>query len=105
MSEVMQQFTPDERISSLEDRLEDAEEKLHRIGQWAKAYPVDVFIPPTDEDYKEARRLLGDNRWSSLNAHWARHILKGVSEILDPRIEFDAIYQRGIEAGRREPNE
>ena len=59
-----------------EDRAERAEQALHRILQWAEAYPEDVF-PPVDVE--AARAKLGDDAlFSKLHAEWARRLTKGM---------------------------
>jgi len=36
-------------VANLEDRVDDLEQALHKIAQWAKAYPLEVFPEPVVE--------------------------------------------------------
>ena len=67
------------------DRENDLEEALAEIRQWAKAYPVEVFLPMSEADLLIARTVLlaSGIRMDALHAHWARHILNGVIDICE----------------------
>ncbi len=56
-----------------------------RIKQWAEAYPVEVFLPVTQDDLTMAEKVLKDAgvSMSAIHGSWARHILKGIGEICD----------------------
>lgn len=58
-----------------------ANEKLHRIAQWAEAYPLKVFPEP---DLKKARALLesGGMTLDAVSASAMRHVLSGVKNIV-----------------------
>ena len=58
---------------------------IGKIEQWAKAYPEDIFIPMTTEDWKEHHELLrGASRSGSAAAgDCMRHVAKGMQKILD----------------------
>ena len=71
------------RIAELESELDADEDKLHRIGNWANAYPEFIFTPPTEGDLQTARERIGPEMCTKLHADWGRYILKGVREILD----------------------
>lgn len=63
-----------------EDRLEEA---LHRIVQWADAYPTDIF-PVPDADYlRRAHEVLTANGMTldRLSADAMRHVVQGVGKI------------------------
>lgn len=62
---------------------EDVEDVFHRIDQWAKAYPLDVFPEP---DLKEAAKLLKANGMTldAISASNMRHVITKVVEILKP---------------------
>lgn len=67
-------------MSNQSEKMEDA---LHRIAQWARAYPVEVFIPVPPEKLREANdalRAIGVDM-GALHAGWARHILDGIEGI------------------------
>jgi hypothetical protein len=68
---------------SKNERLEDA---LHRIEQWAQAYPLDVFPEP---DFKRARELLaaGGISLDSISASNMRHVVEGVGKIARGALE------------------
>ena len=73
-------------MTEREERLEDA---LLRIKQWAEAYPVTVFKPLSEEDLRVANTVLkvANIDIGALHAGWARHILKGITEICDKGLE------------------
>jgi hypothetical protein len=62
------------------DRIDELEQALHKIDQWSKAYPLDVFPEP---DLKKARSLLqaGGITLDSISAHCMRHVVEGVGKI------------------------
>lgn len=57
-------------------------EKLRRIADWCRAYPLAVFPEP---DLVKARALLeaGGMTLDAISASNMRHVLKGVLEIID----------------------
>jgi hypothetical protein len=63
-----------------EDRSDRMEEALHRIAQWADAYPLEVFPEP---DLKKARMLLEDGGMTldAISAHAMRHVITQVGDI------------------------
>ena len=67
MSKFEQLMTDLETIASDSDRsylgdafesLDKAIDILHMISQWADAYPPDIFIPMTTEDWKDHHEIL-----------------------------------------------
>ena len=74
----------------MSERQERLEEALLRIKQWAEAYPVNkVFAPVSEGDLKFAARLLDQHGLNigAIHASWARHILDGISEIVDAALK------------------
>ena len=64
----------------LQEALNDKETALLRVAQWTGAYPEDIFPPVHLE---AAREKLGDDAlFSRLHAEWARHLCKGIGEIV-----------------------
>ena len=59
--------------------------RLHRIANWCKAYPRDVFIEPTKEQWRRAAKALkNDARAPSLDAISGsnmRHVVEGIAEL------------------------
>ena len=89
MTEVMQQFTPDEA--------EPTEKPTYNLRLWEELEAKDEQRTPDkpekSETFEDVLRDLG----------WASIVSKGS---YSRRIAIiRAVYQRGIEAGRREPNE
>ena len=67
-------------------RLDNLADAIGKIEQWAKAYPEDIFIPMTTEDWKEHHQILKDNGARSGSAAAGdsmRHVCKGIQKILD----------------------
>lgn len=75
-------------LSEQEDEASKFEDALHKIAQWSKAYPLEVFPEP---DLKKARALLeaGGITLDAVSAHCMRHVVQGVGKIaaeaLDPQ--------------------
>jgi hypothetical protein len=65
------------------ERCEELEEALQRIAQWCDAYPPDIFIPPTDAEFKKAHVVLQAAGLSldKFSADMGRHCLKGIGVI------------------------
>ena len=66
-----------------EDRIDELEEALWRILQWAGAYPTDIFVEPDSQWLKEAHEALkrDGKTIDTISAHVGRHCLKGVGDI------------------------
>lgn len=64
------------------ERMEDTDEKMHKIKQWVEAYPLDIFPEP---DLKKAAKVLKDNSMTldAISASNMRHVLSGVKAIID----------------------
>lgn len=74
----------DKKFQSENEALKD---KLHKIDQWCKAYPVDIFPEMTKEDWKKANYILERSglvlrRITSSNF---RRVLKGVEGIVNEK--------------------
>jgi hypothetical protein len=65
--------------------VEKLQEALLRIKQWCDAYPKDIFKPLSDEELRTANTVLSfaGIDMGALHAGWARHLLSGISEIVD----------------------
>jgi DNA-binding GntR family transcriptional regulator len=80
IAESIEKQMPDS--AAVLDRLGDA---VGKIEQWTKAYPRDIFIPMTSEDWKEHHEILkGATRsGSAAAADSMRHVCQGIQKILD----------------------
>jgi hypothetical protein len=60
---------------------EKAIEKIEKIKDWSKAYPLDVFPEP---DFKKAHKILKENGMTldAISASNMRHVLNGILELL-----------------------
>lgn len=70
-------------MTDREDRLTEA---LHRIAQWAEAYPLEVFPKP---DLVKARVVLeaAGLTLDAISAHAMRHVITQVKEICRAALE------------------
>lgn len=61
-------------------RLDQLENALRRIAEWAEAYPLSIFPEP---DLKKAARVLKDGGMTldAISAHAMRHVVEGVGKI------------------------
>jgi len=75
----------EEQMPGSAQRLYDLADAIGKIEQWAKAYPEDIFIPMTSEDWKQHHEILkGANRsGSAAAADSMRHVAVGMQKILD----------------------
>ncbi|MBE0574194.1 hypothetical protein IH575_04805 [Candidatus Dojkabacteria bacterium] len=74
----------------IEDQLRAENERLREalglIQNWTKAYPLEMFPIP---DFKLARKLLEDGgvSYDGLNVYSMRHVINGVSKIVNDALE------------------
>ena len=66
----------------LQSRITKAVESIEPIETWCKAYPLDVFIEPTKEQWKAVDSVLKTNGYAltAISASNMRHVLKGVEK-------------------------
>ena len=71
----------DIELMKLRKQLEVAENGIHQVDNWARAYPLDIFPEP---DFKRVRELLeaGGITLDSVSASNMRHVIKGVEKIV-----------------------
>ena len=67
----------------LQARIGELEDAMQRIVNWADAYPVDIFIPPTKEDLKRSNEILRENgiSFTAINGATMKHVIDGVGNI------------------------
>ena len=68
------------KVAQLEARLAALDTTLDRIKGWCEAYPLEMFPEP---DLKNVQRMLGDDLLSQVSAHNMRHVLKGITRIIN----------------------
>ena len=73
------------------ERCEELTEALHRIVQWAEAYPTDIFHEPTVVEAHRAHKLLIANGMTldAFVASMGRHCLKGIGDIARNALYWD----------------
>lgn len=81
VGETESRLRAEAQITELEQRLENSEERLHRISDWCEAYPLEAFPLP---NLDRCRTLLGDPEFTRLNAHSMRHVVNGIAAIAKP---------------------
>lgn len=59
--------------------MSDAEDKLHEIRVWCRAYPLAVFPEP---NWKEVERMLGSKMLTRVSASNMRHVVEGIQRII-----------------------
>jgi hypothetical protein len=72
------------KVVKLQAKLDIAVDKLHEIDNWAKAYPLEVFPEP---DWQKAKELLGSNLLTCISASNMRHVIDGVSSIVQEALK------------------
>lgn len=65
------------------DREERLDAAMHRIAQWADAYPLDAFPEPDPAYLRRAAEVLEANGMTldRISAHAMRHVVQGVGRI------------------------
>jgi hypothetical protein len=71
-----------DEIDRLTAELEAKDEALHKISNWTKAYPLEVFPKP---DLKKAAEVLKDAGMTldAISADNMRHVLDGIKDIIE----------------------
>lgn len=72
-----------QREADLEVELATAEDKLHKISQWCRAYPLGIFTEP---DWNVVREKLGATLLTQVSGSNMRHIVNSISEIIGQEI-------------------
>ena len=67
-------------LIQMEERIEQQEETLQKIQQWCDAYPIDIFTEP---DWEKVSRKLGPKLLTQISASNMRHVINGVSELIN----------------------
>ncbi len=75
-----------ERIKELEAENDKFKDALVRIDNWAKAYPLDVFLKP---DLKKAAKILNAAGMTldAISADAMRHVINGVKDITEQALK------------------
>jgi hypothetical protein len=71
---------------ALQAKLDDAADAFHKLDNWAKAYPLDIFPVP---DLEKARKLLMDGgiTLDAVSATAMRHVISGVAWIVSEALK------------------
>lgn len=74
------------RIKELEEENDKFKDTLVRIDNWAKAYPLDVFLKP---DLKKAAKVLNAAGMTldAISADAMRHVIDGVKDIAEQALK------------------
>jgi len=80
-------------LDEIQYRLDVNNEALEKIGNWCKAYPVEVFPKLTDEDWRQARKALESVGLSldRISADNMRHVLEGIKKYCKTGLEGGVI--------------
>jgi len=75
------------------DREERLIEALHRIRQWADAYPEAIFPKPSDLYLQRANEVLQQHGMSidRIAADCMRHVIQGVGKIVREVLQDDSL--------------
>jgi hypothetical protein len=76
----------DRQLNEAEDRIIVLEAALQRIDNWAKAYPLDVFLKP---NLKKAAKVLNAAGMTldAITGDAMRHVLDGVKDIVEKALK------------------
>ena len=89
-AEVTRLKAENERMREAIENLE--ENVLHKIDDWANAYPEDVFIEPTSEEWKMLNQICKDNglNMTAYSGSIARHCVTGIQKYAKRGLEIAA---------------
>ena len=87
--EQLEQAYEDSPVASHQNAICQAITILQQIYQWTDAYPEDIFIPMTKEDWQDAHNhlKLANRSGSAMAADCMRHTVKGIKKIIDREIQ------------------
>jgi len=73
------------------ERVEELEEVIHRLNNWCRAYPLDIFPEP---DFTKAEIILieGGMTLDAISASNMRHVINGVAKIIKPVLPKEVKY-------------
>lgn len=77
-----------DRVTELEERIDELEGLLRQIKNWCRAYPLEIAREPTEEEWKIAHKVLKDAgmNLSPFMVSAMRHVTTGIAdEILGGR--------------------
>ena len=85
----LEQASEGSPVASHQDAIDQAITILQQIYQWTNAYPEDIFIPMTKEDWQDAHNhlRLANRSGSAMAADCMRHTAKGIKEIIDREVQ------------------
>ena len=89
-SDIARLKAENERMREAIENLE--ENVLHKIDDWANAYPEDVFIEPTSEEWKMLNQTCKDNglNMTAYSGSIARHCVTGIQKYAKRGLEIAA---------------
>jgi len=72
-------------INELNDENSVLKEKLRKINDWCRAYPLEVFPKPDKEYFAKANEILKENGLSltRISADNMRHVVEGIKGIIN----------------------
>lgn len=72
-------------IEALRAENELLSDKLNQVLDWCNAYPEDVFIPPTSEEWANFHQVLKNNglNGTAFSGDISRHIVNGIKAIIE----------------------
>ena len=63
--------------------LDELEQKLEKINNWCKAYPLDMFPEPNMKYVREILQTYSTVTIDEISASNMRHVLTGIQKIID----------------------
>jgi len=72
----------EEKMETLQTKIEGFQDKMYKIKTWIDAYPVKIFSEP---DFEKAHKVLTQHGMTldSIAASNMRHVLDGLKKIID----------------------
>lgn len=77
----------EKKNEELADKIDELEDDIHKVINWCKAYPTDIFPEPKKEDWIIATKILKDSGYHLVNFSlgFTRYVLEGIEKILQEK--------------------
>lgn len=75
------------QLARRDDQIETLEDKLHKIADWCKAYPLEFADEPTSQEWEAAHKAMSENGFSltCFVISGMRKVTTGIAEIANLR--------------------
>jgi hypothetical protein len=82
---TLEEASEDSHVRRHQDAIDKAIDILQQLDQWCNAYPEDIFIPMTSEDWADHHKVLKKARrsGSAAAADCMRYTINGIKKVIN----------------------